>query len=118
MRDRDGDRFHRQQSPLALLVRIILSSSRPGDTVFDPCAGTGTTLVAAQQLDRKSVGIEKDIMNVECARTRIGALRDEDDISKFYSDYRFTENLADIWGSDVRVVKPAGLFETLELGIK
>jgi DNA modification methylase len=45
----NGERFHKQQSPIALLLRIILSSTQIGDTVFDPFAGTGTTLVTAYQ---------------------------------------------------------------------
>src|SRR5215216_791698 len=50
IRSDDGERFHKQQSPIALLLRIILSSSQTGDTVFDPFSGTGTTLVTAYQL--------------------------------------------------------------------
>ncbi|MFT3891826.1 MAG: site-specific DNA-methyltransferase [Anaerolineales bacterium] len=42
IRNKTGERFHKQQSPLALLVRIILSSTQVGDTVLDPFAGTGT----------------------------------------------------------------------------
>lgn len=60
VRDNKGNRIHTQQSPIALLLRIILSSTSPGDTVLDPCAGTGTTLVVAHQLNRNSIGIEID----------------------------------------------------------
>lgn len=47
------------QKPLALLRRIIRASSNEGDVVLDPFCGCGTTLVAAQQLDRKWIGIDK-----------------------------------------------------------
>jgi DNA modification methylase len=46
------------QKPLALLERIIKASSNPGDVVLDAFCGCGTTLVAAQQLGRKWVGID------------------------------------------------------------
>ncbi|KAK3584200.1 hypothetical protein CHS0354_035281 [Potamilus streckersoni] len=46
------------QKPLALLNRIVESSSQPGDTVFDPFCGCATTCVAAQQLGRRWIGID------------------------------------------------------------
>ena len=98
VRTNNGERFHKQQSPIALLARIILSSSIPGDTIFDPFAGTGTTLVAANQLQRNSIGIEMDPINISCIENRLDCLRKSDDISKYYDYYRFTENIAEIWG--------------------
>lgn len=46
------------QKPLALLERIISASSNPGDVVLDPFCGCGTTLDAAQKLDRQWIGID------------------------------------------------------------
>jgi DNA modification methylase len=46
------------QKPLKLLERIISSSSNPDDVVLDAFCGCGTTLVAAQQLGRKWIGID------------------------------------------------------------
>lgn len=46
------------QKPVALLERVILSSSRPGQTILDPFCGCGTTLHAAQKHDREWVGID------------------------------------------------------------
>jgi len=46
------------QKPLALLHRIIKASSHEGDIVLDPFCGCATTCVAAQQLDRKWIGID------------------------------------------------------------
>lgn len=93
----NGERFHKQQSPIALLLRIILSSSQIGDTVFDPFSGTGTTLVTAYQLQRNSIGIEIDPKNVDMIKGRIEAIREADSVEKFYKDYIYTENLSDIW---------------------
>ena len=99
VRTNSGERFHKQQSPIALLARIILSSSIPGDTVCDPFAGTGTTLVAANQLQRNSIGIEMDPINVSCIEERFENFRISDDLLKYYDYYRFTENIREIWGT-------------------
>jgi DNA modification methylase len=92
-----GERLHKQQSPIQLLTRIILSSSNAGDTVFDPFAGTGTTLLVAKQLERNSLGVEIDSMNVAHINKRLNESRYSDNILKYRSDYFFTENLDDIW---------------------
>ncbi|MFX0210801.1 MAG: DNA-methyltransferase [Candidatus Hodarchaeota archaeon] len=99
-RDRNGERTHKQQSPVALLTRIILSSSLPNDTIFDPMAGTGTTLVTAYQLRRKSIGIEIDPSHVSLIKTRLEKIRPADNISKYYEDYKFTSDLNNIWGAN------------------
>jgi hypothetical protein len=62
---RIGDRFHEWQKPTALIERLIRNSSRVGDFVFDPFAGTGTTIIAAATLGRKTAGCEIDKANVK-----------------------------------------------------
>jgi site-specific DNA-methyltransferase (adenine-specific) len=56
------------QKPLALLERIIQTSSNPGDMVLDPFCGCGTTIAAAHKLDRKWIGI--DITHLAIARQK------------------------------------------------
>jgi modification methylase len=56
----DGKKLHPTQKPEALLARVILSSSRPGDVVLDPFCGTGTTGAVAKRLRRGFIGIERD----------------------------------------------------------
>ncbi|MHA1821183.1 MAG: DNA-methyltransferase [Promethearchaeota archaeon] len=90
-------RLHEQQAPIALLLRIILSSSHPGDLILDPFAGTGTTNVVAMQLKRRSIGIEKSSRNIDIISKRIKTIRDVDNILKWRDYYRFTENLDRIW---------------------
>ncbi|HSR18022.1 MAG TPA: DNA methyltransferase [Ignavibacteriaceae bacterium] len=51
---------HPTQKPEKLLAKIILASSNPGDMVFDPFLGSGTTAVTAKKLGRKFCGVEKD----------------------------------------------------------
>ena len=50
---------HPTAKPVALLQRAVEASSREGDVVLDPFAGSGSTLVAAAKSQRVAVGIEK-----------------------------------------------------------
>jgi len=52
---------HPTQKPEKLLAKVILASSRPGDVVFDPFVGSGTTSVVAKKLGRHYVGVEIDL---------------------------------------------------------
>ena len=92
-----GERFHKQQTPIRLLTQIILASSLPKDLVLDPFAGSGVTSVVAEQLSRNSIAIELDPKNVDVIEKRLAKRRPADIISKFYSYYRYTDNLASIW---------------------
>ncbi len=63
---------YRTQKPLALLERIIEASSNPGDVIFDPFCGCGTTMEAAERLNRKWIGIDIAIHAVKrVARVRL-----------------------------------------------
>jgi hypothetical protein len=61
------------QKPVDLLKRIIAASSNPGDTVFDPFCGCGTTIYAAQALDRRWVGCDIAILAVKLVRDKLGS---------------------------------------------
>jgi len=69
----------------------------PGDLVFDPFAGTGTTLVVAKQLGRKAIGVEIDPEYVKLVRWRLRTMREADNVLKYREYYRFTPNLDEIW---------------------
>ena len=71
LKGRDGKKLHPTQKPEALLARVILSSSRPGDLVLDPFSGTGTTGAAAKRLGRQFIGIERDSAYAAAAEARI-----------------------------------------------
>lgn len=101
LRDDEDERVHKQQAPLELLTRIVLSSSMPGDRVLDPFAGTGTTGVVCEQLGREAVLVEKDDDYHEVTENRLKENRPADDISELYDDYRYTENLDEIWGGSI-----------------
>jgi site-specific DNA-methyltransferase (adenine-specific) len=60
------------QKPVRLLERIVAASSRPGDLVLDPYAGSGTTGVAAARLGRRWLLVDRNPAAVEIARRRLG----------------------------------------------
>lgn len=68
--------YHPAPFPVELARRCIRLSTWPGELVFDPFAGTGTTLVAAAQLGRRAIGIERSERYCEMAAERLsqGAL--------------------------------------------
>jgi len=74
LKGRDGKKIHPTQKPEALLARVILSSSRPGDLILDPFSGTGTTGATAKRLGRQFIGIERDAAYAEAAEARISAV--------------------------------------------
>lgn len=98
IRTTTGERFHKQQTPISLLLRILLSSTNIGNWILDPFAGTGTTLCVAEQLQRNSIGIEIDPKNSEYIEKRLSSIREADKVQKYYNDYVYTENLFQIWG--------------------
>ena len=67
----NGKKAHSTQKPEALLYRVILASSNPGDIIFDPFFGTGTTGAVAKKLNRNFIGIEIAPEYIEIARERI-----------------------------------------------
>jgi modification methylase len=71
---RDGHKAHPTQKPEALLHRVLLATTRPGDTVLDPFFGTGTTGAVARRLGRHCIGIERDPDYIAIARERIAAV--------------------------------------------
>jgi adenine-specific DNA-methyltransferase len=53
-----GNLLHPTQKPLAVILPLVSTFSKPGDLVLDPFAGSGTTLAAAKRLGRRYIGIE------------------------------------------------------------
>lgn len=68
---RASAKLHPHAKPTALLERLIRASSDVGDVVLDPFAGSGSTCLAARNLDRKFIGIEIDPDYAEIARQRL-----------------------------------------------
>jgi site-specific DNA-methyltransferase (adenine-specific) len=57
-KDTDSEKIHPTQKPVKLLERLISIFTDEGDVVIDPCAGSGSTLVAAKNLNRHAYGFE------------------------------------------------------------
>ena len=74
LKDEKGRKVHPTQKPEALLARIMMASSKPGDVVLDPFFGTGTTGAVARRLGRHFVGIEREDDYIDAARKRIDAV--------------------------------------------
>ncbi len=74
----DGKKAHSTQKPEALLSRVILSSTKVGDTILDPFSGSGTTASVAKKLNRKFIGIEKDINYVMLSKKRLNSVSSYD----------------------------------------
>jgi modification methylase len=70
---RNGTKAHPTQKPEALLYRILLACTKPGDIVLDPFFGTGTTGAVAKRLKRHWIGIEREPTYVDVAQERIAA---------------------------------------------
>jgi modification methylase len=71
VKDETGAKAHPTQKPEALLHRVLLASTRPGDIVLDPFFGVGTTGAAARRLGRRFIGIEREARYADLARARI-----------------------------------------------
>ena len=75
LKDGAGRKAHPTQKPEALLHRVMLATTNPGDVVLDPFFGTGTTGAVARRLGRKWIGIEREEGYAAVARERIGKVR-------------------------------------------
>jgi modification methylase len=75
LKDDGGRKAHPTQKPEALLHRVILASTKPGDVVLDPFFGTGTTGAVAKRLGRQWIGIERDPDYVAAASERIARVQ-------------------------------------------
>jgi len=71
LKDDGGRKAHPTQKPEALLQRILLATTNPGDVVLDPFFGTGTTGAVAKRLGRQFIGIERDPDYAKAATERI-----------------------------------------------
>ena len=75
---------HPTQKPLALLARIIMASTKPGEWVLDPFCGSSTTGIAANLLGRRYLGIDQEEKYIEISKNR----REELENLQTYHKYR------------------------------
>ncbi|KEO54478.1 site-specific DNA-methyltransferase [Thioclava pacifica] len=75
LKDSNGDKAHPTQKPEALLHRILIGTTNPGDVILDPFFGTGTTGAVAKMLGRDFIGIEREAAYREVALKRLAKIR-------------------------------------------
>lgn len=68
---------HPNEKPVDLMKQLIETVTIPGDTVLDPFAGSGSTLIAAKETGRHYIGIEIDEKYAQVARMRINQLKED-----------------------------------------
>jgi len=71
IRDKDGNKIHSTQKPIELLKRVILTTTKEGDLILDPMAGTGTTGYVAKMLKRNFTMIERQPEYIEAIVKRM-----------------------------------------------
>jgi modification methylase len=79
VKEEGGAKAHPTQKPEALLYRVLLACTNPGDVVLDPFFGTGTTGAVARRLGRQWIGIEREKRYVKVARERIASTLELDE---------------------------------------
>ncbi|OHC73322.1 MAG: modification methylase [Rhodospirillales bacterium RIFCSPLOWO2_12_FULL_58_28] len=81
----NGSKAHPTQKPEALLHRVVLSSTAPGDVVLDPFFGTGTTGAVAKRLGRAFIGIEREPAYKKMAAKRIAQIKEIDSMELIHT---------------------------------
>lgn len=101
---------HPTQKPEKLVAKVILASSKPGDVVFDPFLGSGTTSVVAKKLGRRFVGIDIDELYCCLTEKRLETA-DQDKTIQGYSDGVFWER--NTLNEQINGKKSKGIIETI-----
>jgi modification methylase len=78
LKDANDEKVHPTQKPEALLYRVLMATTKPGDVVLDPFFGTGTTGAVAKKLGRHFIGIERENAYINAALKRIAAIKPHD----------------------------------------
>ncbi|EAQ82237.1 DNA-methyltransferase [Blastopirellula marina] len=102
--------FHGCQMPEQLLGRIIKVSSSEGETVLDPFAGSGSTLVVAKKLGRRHLGFEMSPEYAAAAQARIDEVQSGDPLTGSPEPSMSAPSTAN--GRHVKDVKPQGVKRT------
>jgi DNA modification methylase len=74
---------HPTQKPLELIRKLVTAFSFPNDTVFDPFAGSGTTLVTCKELNRNCLGIEINKEYADIIRMRMRKEAKQNQLTQF-----------------------------------
>lgn len=72
-----GSKLHPTEKPVGLFEYLIKTYTNENDLILDNCLGSGSTAIAAENLDRRWIGIELDSEYYKMARKRIEQEREE-----------------------------------------
>ncbi len=75
LKNDQGEKAHPTQKPEALLHRVIMAATKPGEIVLDPFFGSGTTGAVAKKLGRHYIGLERDDDYIAVAKKRIAQVQ-------------------------------------------
>jgi modification methylase len=107
LKNDNGDKLHPTQKPEALLARVMLASTKPGDVVLDPFFGSGTSGAVAKRLGRHFVGIEREQDYIDAANERIAAVTPMEDADlTMLSGKRAEPRVAFVSLIDAGIMKP------------
>ena len=81
-----GKKVHPTQKPEALITRIILSATKPGDVILDPFFGTGTVGAVSKKYNRNYIGIESEKRYIKFAKERIDLIEPLTNIKMLKTD--------------------------------
>lgn len=71
LKDSNGKNLHDTEKPVELMKILIENSTNEGETVLEPFAGIGSTIIACEQLNRKCIASEIDLKYVEIIKNRL-----------------------------------------------
>lgn len=83
---------HPTQKPEKLIAKLILASSKPGDFIFDPFLGSGTTCVVSKKLNRKFSGIEQEAEYCQMSIKRLITAEKDSTIQGYHNGYFWERN--------------------------
>ena len=93
---------HPTQKPLALLARIIMASTKPGEWVLDPFCGSSTTGIAANLLGRRYLGIDQEKLYIEMGKNRREELEDIQTYHKYRSKIKDIQYMDSLYPSMIK----------------
>ena len=93
---------HPTQKPLALLVRILMASTKPGEWVLDPFCGSSTTGIAANLLDRRYLGIDQEQKYLEISKNRQEELENQQTYQMYRSKIKDIQVMDSLYPSMVK----------------
>jgi modification methylase len=112
LKNGNGEKAHSTQKPEALLHRVVIASTRPGDVILDPFLGSGTTAAVAKKLGRHFIGIERDHTYAAIARARLaGVTRLADDAVEVTRSKRAEARIPFGWVVERGLVPPGTVLQ-------